>query len=351
MPGNHDVSRSVINQSSVAQDFRRAIRECAPEGVDVQLQARLSRDPAAQGVMMPFENYNVFASDFGCGTTAEQPHWHDESLSCDGHPVQLTGINSALVSDASDGKDDDVHKLVVGTWQGKITRRDGLIHVVISHHPPEWIRDWARVEPYLQRAHVVLFGHEHRFAAEQKEDGKTVYVYAGAVGPDRLGGSPNDEYLPSWGLITISCEGDSLQVSVAPRVWHRKGTCFVEHPDGTSDFSVDVDLRGPSQSEVHDEDSASDKDDNVGIDANPLADPFSAEMNGDTSSPSERRKLGLRFMTLPPSRRLQIARQLGVIDEATDLDLPKPKLYETILTRIRERGLIERLQEELDRGE
>lgn len=349
VPGNHDVSRSVISHSPAAQDFRWAVRECAADGIDKQLRDRLSGDPAAEGAMMAFENYNAFAGDFGCGTTAQQPHWFDgATLSCDGHSVKITGINSALVSDSSDGKNEDVQKLVVGTWQCKLARQDGLIQLAISHHPPQWIRDWERVEPYLRRAHVVLFGHEHCFAAEQKERGKTVYIYAGAVGPERLGDSPNDEYLPSWGLITISPGGESLHVSVEPRVWQRKDTCFGEHPDGLREFDVDVDLKEPSRHEVPD----SDEDATVGIDASPLTSSISAEMRGEaTGIASQRRKLGIRFMTLPPSRRLEIARVLGVLDEPTDLDLPKPKLYETILTRIRERSLIERLQEELDRGQ
>lgn len=350
VPGNHDVHRNTVAHSAAAQDFRRAVRACDASGIDRELRVRLSDDPAAEGVMLPFATYNSFASEFGCGTTARDPHWFDDSLSFDGVSVRLTGLNSALISDHSDTKDADSCKLVLGTWQCTLPRQDGLIHVAISHHPPEWLRDWEVVEPYLRRAHVVLFGHEHHFAAQQTEPEKTVYVYAGAVGPERLGYEAGDEYLPSWGFIRIEhCDG-TLHVSVNPRVWHRRDTCFAEHPDGIRAFEVRVNLlegRAGRTSEEEEED----KNVTQGMDASPLIPPPPSNMTGEPlPTPSERRRLGVRFSSLPPSRRLAIARALGVLEEPGDLELPTPKLYETILTRIRERNLIAQLEEEMERA-
>jgi len=348
VPGNHDVDREVISRSRIAREFRSAVRGCPVQGIDQELKDRLSKDPAGEAVMAPFANYNQFAGDFGCGTTALQPHWFDPTLTCDGQPVRLTGINSALVSDSGDSKTIAEHKLVAGSWQCKLPREPGLIHVAVGHHPPEWPRDWAVVEPYLKRAHLVLFGHEHRFAAQQGPNGSTVYVFAGAVGPERLGGATNDEYLPSWAIVTLSCDGDSLVIEVDPHVWHRSRTRFGSHPDGVQAFKIRLEL-------------ASAPDDQVALDEPPeefkpiSASPLTASGNAQMTSepdedPAQRRRLGVRFMSLPPTRRLEIARQLGVIEEPEDLSLPTPKLYETLLTRIRTRNLITELEKELERA-
>jgi len=74
------------------------------------------------------------------------------------------------------------------------------LHIAFMHHPPTWLADWKHVEPYLSRAHLLLFGHEHKYKAEQPIDGRTVFVYAGAVGPHEGEG---DDYVPSWNLITL----------------------------------------------------------------------------------------------------------------------------------------------------
>ena len=347
VPGNHDVSRGAIQRSVVARDFRNAIRGCALGAIDRELKNRLSVDPAGEGLMVPFANYNTFADHFGCGTTAREPHWFDGTLSCDGHRVRLTGINSALISDSTDDKRDEPTKLVAGCWQCTLPRTDGLIHIVVGHHPPEWLRDWANVAPYLARAHLVLFGHEHRFAAQQVTPGGTVHVFAGAVGPERLGGAATDEYLPSWAAIRLSCTGDSLNIEVDPHVWLRDGTRFGPHPDGVQSFVVQLEpslatsstAAPPAENEFN------------GMSASPLISPMVADLTGQEHPDSgQRRRLGVQFMTLPPSRRLDIARRLGVLDEPTDLALPPPRLYETLLTRIRERDLIDDLQKELNRA-
>lgn len=347
VPGNHDVDRKVLSRSDVAREFRGAIRNAAAGGVDEQLRRRLSVDPAAEGLMLPFRNYNRFASEFGCAVTAEQPHWFDTTLVCASQPIRLTGLNSAIISDEDDDNETDERKLVLGTWQCTLPREDGVVHVAVCHHPPSWLRDWETVEPYLCRAHVLLFGHEHTFGADQSAPGQTVHVYAGAVGPERLGGSAEDELLPSWDLLELTCDGSAVHVTVRARVWHRMATCFGEHPDGVMSFDVQLDLSSVEGAAV-----TSDAEPPVpAMAASPLADdnPPVLERGIEQQGPS-RRRLGVRFMHLPVTRRLEIAKELDVLDEPEDLELPLPKMLELILTRIRDRSLIDRLEEELDRG-
>ena len=56
----------------------------------------------------------------------------------------------------------------VGTFQCELPRALNRVHLAFVHHPPTWIRDWGAVESLLRkRAHILLFGHEHAFAARQ----------------------------------------------------------------------------------------------------------------------------------------------------------------------------------------
>lgn len=350
VPGNHDVDWSVVRDRSVATDFRNALRECDLYGLDNELKQRLSVDPGGEAVVMPLSNYNEFAAGFSCAVTAEQPHWADRSLSCDGLPIRLTGLNSVLASDSSDSRDDEQHKLVLGTWQCKLPREGDPIHIVVSHHPPDWIRDWDLVEPYLRRAHLLLFGHEHRYESEQMYENGTVCVYAGAVGPHRFAEPPDHRYSPSWAFITLACKDTEIRVQIEPRVWSHETTRFVAHPDGYREFLVLADLPleegSPLDWDLSDEEIGSEA-----MAASPLV-PEQDHRRGDElpANESDLRSLGVRFMTLAPTHRLEIARRLGVLDEPEDLDLPKAKRDEQILSRIRERGMVDDLRRELEHG-
>lgn len=204
VPGNHDVDRALVDSSMISLDFRRGVCECSLDSVDWQLRRRLSVDPLADNVMKPFDGYNDFASQFGCQTTAAQPHWNDDTLQLDDWTVRLTGINSAIASHRERDPAADGPRLVIGKHQCELERRPALVHVVMMHHPPEWIRDWKSIEPLLRRGHVWVFGHEHAFGSHQDAQGGTVEVFAGAVSPERVESGETAPYVPSYDLITLS---------------------------------------------------------------------------------------------------------------------------------------------------
>jgi hypothetical protein len=376
VPGNHDVDRTAISSSVVLKQFRADVRACAVDDLDMLLRQRLVQDPAAAGLIEPLAQYNAFAGEYHCSVTCKQPHWYDDTtLTCDGLSVRLLGLNSVLISDQDDSESDE-GKLVLGTWQCVPPREDGTIHIAIAHHPPSWVRDWDVVEPYLRRVHLMLFGHEHAFAAQQSVPRGSVEVHAGAVGPERDNARmPGGMYAPSYNVLTLErVTTETVHLVVRPRCWNHDITAFVGHPDGDSDFDVSVeqpptgdlrDVTPPYSVAAADEGAppVSPTSLTEGVpaaadppprSANPLAadtaEVQAAESASEGVQPAaELRKIATDFMRRPWTDRVEIARRLSVLDDR-DLQLPETELFPLVLRRIRDANLANELIEELDHG-
>ncbi|WP_166644846.1 metallophosphoesterase [Frigoribacterium sp. PhB116] len=345
VPGNHDVSWDVIRKSPIAQDFRQALSSCEVQDIDLVLQTRLARDPNAAAVLAPLDAYNDFAASFGCAVTAEAPMWSDDTLEVDGTVLRLTGMNSAITS-YNDTADPATLNLVVGTHQARLDREPELIHLVMMHHPPDWLRDWDAIAPYLKRAHVVLFGHEHAYSSRQPDGvGATVHVNAGAVAPERQAGGEHDPFLACYNVLTLAKADGGIDVLVQPRYWNKLTTRFAGHPAGDEQYFVADDPAGGALPPPTFDDSEVDEDP---IAASPLVE----ESGGAPLEilPREARKdlrrIAVAFLQLPVTRRREIGRRLQVLDDE-DLSIPDRELWNIVLKRIRTQELIERLEEEL----
>lgn len=170
VPGNHDVDRDEVDRSHILRDFRTAVRDCVLQDLDGLLSERLAKDGAGETLVNPLKAYNDFAFNFGCATSSRHPYWWDAPFRLGDMPVLLWGLNSALVSDSVDagGDSEQDANLVLGSHQCKVREEPGEIRIVLCHHPPSWLRDWERVEPFLERGHVVLWGHEHSYSCVQE---------------------------------------------------------------------------------------------------------------------------------------------------------------------------------------
>jgi predicted MPP superfamily phosphohydrolase len=360
VPGNHDVEWARAD-GDISTHFRDSVRACEDNNLDAHLRHRFVEDPLGHVLIEPLMNYNAFASDWGCRTTAAEPGWTDTVLEVDGRALQLCGLNSALASDRDDSKADARRRLVLGTRQCKIARSPNTVHVVLCHHPPDWLRDWERVAPYLRRAHLVLFGHEHTYDTACVAPKRTVHVFAGAVGPE-----PGDDCVPTFNLITLAADSDELQVTIEPRIWDREGTRFQAHGDGPSQFAVALDLDeqaddARAEVDVTTRDAETPGAASPAIDlgaegareprtATPLVDPGQPATATDGASPTalDLRDLGFRYLTSARSNRLRIAVDLGVVDPVEINSAVDPDdLFIEILRRVRERDLVGQLAKEL----
>lgn len=343
VPGNHDIDRAHLKTSAILQDFRRSVRSCEPHRLDGELRRRLANDPHREVLVSALRAYNEFALPWGCGVSANEFHWRDDTLRIGDRVVVLWGMNSVLVSDAqdaaTDAKTDTKANLVLGTRQCRMPRVDGTITVALVHHPPAWIRDWERVQAYVNRAHLVLFGHEHTYAARQIRPGGTVHVHAGAVGPEQ-----GREWFPTYNLLTLTVAGNQLKVRVQPRRWLSDDTTFGPAEDQEQVFDVALASSSVGESTL----DRSDREDEEGpASATPLNEPPGAgSLDESDTGPDRRRELVYRYLSAPVTRRQEIARSLGVLEQDDD-GMAEGELYASILRRIRDQGLIDDLAKEL----
>jgi len=178
VPGNHDVSRQVIENSRTLQIYRKTLRECSLESLDSEIAVLMKDEIARKAIFQPLKNYNKFAIQYGCNIDAEHPTWHQNIFLNDGSQIRILGLNSVLVSDKSD--DNERNKLLLGSAQSLPKRLDGVEYIVLCHHPLDWLRDYDNVHAnFTARACIQLFGHKHSLytASSSSRDSKGAYNY------------------------------------------------------------------------------------------------------------------------------------------------------------------------------
>jgi hypothetical protein len=377
VPGNHDIDRHMHDKNRARTKMLEELRSTELELIETRLSEWLN---GGDGLLSCLDAYNKFCQDWVPPTMAKEPHWTDLTLGLDGLDVCLTGINSALTSDS---RDKPPPQLIVSKQQCSLQRAPNRVHIALAHHPPAWIKDWPTLAGFFRRAHLVLFGHEHRFRVEQDSPGLTVTVYAGAVGPDRPGPDPapvdesatetdseDGEYRPSWNLIEIVRDEDELVITIDPRVWSDDDPEFVRHPDGIQERRVRLDLkstavippgaggddgragRGPAGGAPAPATPTVPDSEYPGSNSSPLI-PGSTEVREGVPLPpvaerSELRALAVAFMRLTPTRRVHIAEQLGVHEGLAELELSTSAEGREILRRIRAANKIDELRGLID---
>lgn len=352
VPGNHDIDRDLHQAPPLRRYLHEVVRSALAASdfvkVDEILHDWFLADEHADGLLKSLESYNDFASELGCPTSADSPTWTDLTLDLNGLEVQLTGLNSVLVSDTSDVKAKP--SLAIGRRQCEFERSDGRIHIVFAHHPPEWLGDWEAIKPYLlSRTHLVLFGHEHKYATEQPVHEGTVIIRAGAVGPQRGLRGP---LVPSWNLITLTRNDSFVEVTIQPRIWSTEKTTFDAHPDGTKVMQVRIDLQAfgaSGQPDVSSPTGTEETEELPVTSASPLI-PSTQELAAGLTLPpaADRRRareIAVSFLKLTRTRQRSIATELGV---GAGLDaLDARRVGSEILERVRHADLIYELVERI----
>jgi predicted phosphodiesterase len=230
VPGNHDVDRAHVQPTfplwASHEDIRRNANSVHWRAT---IETQLKRDPAHL-LLAPLRTYNDFAQGCGCQTTAIDLSWSlDFPIALEGgFVIRIRGLNSAIISDAADAP----AKLLVSEFQ-TATLRDtpGVINVVMSHYPPDWLMDKASLRQALRRfAPVVLFGHEHN--ARVLPDDKQVQLFAGALQPER----DAPDWLPTYHILQLAITGTAerpeLLVRVHTREFHNYGFRAFRFEDG-----------------------------------------------------------------------------------------------------------------------
>ncbi len=158
VPGNHDVDRNAASEKDVLRV--RGLIEASQSGPerDQRMHDTLLDVSAGSELYVPMKNYNRFAASFDCDLFPKRPFWIAELPLAPGWVLKMHGLTSTFLS----GPEDDVKGgLYLGAFQRSFSPDDGVVHLVIQHHPPSWLEDGEELEDSLDNCVLHLMGHRH----------------------------------------------------------------------------------------------------------------------------------------------------------------------------------------------
>lgn len=348
VPGNHDVDRNEVENSTPIELFQTELRGSTTAAeIDSKLQKHLFKDKDMPGILFrPIKNYNKFAAKFSCALSGADPlYWkHDLTLN-DGSTLRLQGLNSTLVSNSKDNNRDN--KLILGTIQATLIREEGVEYLTLCHHPTDWLIDKDTVEDqFNNRARIQLFGHKHNQRIVQINN--SVRIIAGATHPDRM----DCEWLPTYNILNVSVEGcgesRELKVKIFSRVWSNAEQKFVADCSTNgleySLYTLPLESWSPQvlqNTSLGDEEIVEDADQgDQGDQVSTISDPETQE----ESKMISKRKLTYLFFSLPYVTRIKIAIELDLYQDK-DQDLNDSELFKQIFCRAKEQDKIEQLRD------
>jgi len=337
VPGNHDINRTIAGNLTV-QAARNLVIKDSPTGVvrDRNLQDTLRDETLGPALISPLEKYNLFAASFKCDLSPQSPFWVQSLPLSPGWQIKIHGLTTSLFSGP---KDDMRGALYVGSLQHAFAPDDGIIHIALMHHPPDWLCDNDELEDDLwNHCALHLLGHKHRQRYRPGPNG--VRLIAGAVNPQR----GEAEWIPGYNLIKLRVELNNLQYALRiesyRRVWQADPPRFVAtKTDGDEDVFVNtVTLRQhPSQTAAKTEQMN-----------NPIPPTKASVLDqvevSDMSEPH--RDLVYAFWKLTASQRRKIMQDLNLLNKEDD-QLPETQRYRLAFERARAGARIDELRNEV----
>lgn len=230
IPGNHDVDRGETAEPLHVM-LRKALRQAPEHKADADIRTFVNSKPASDMLLKPLDSYNRFAAKFLCEigypneTIKQKPYVERDFTLNDASTLRIWGFNSVLVCDA----DDEPNKMFVDPSGAQVIRRKaGVTHLVMCHHPFNWLRNGTPFQERIEGiAKLQLFGHEHK---QRVDEGRHfTRIKAGALNPDRDEGG----WQPGYNFIELSVSGEADKRILDIRLWvrHLVGTRYIAVPD------------------------------------------------------------------------------------------------------------------------
>lgn len=341
VPGNHDVNRASAEGRSVL-GTRGLISQCEP-GVsrDRELHKTLLDEKSGPELFTPMEEYNLFAASYECDLNRERPSWIENLPLAPGWTLKMHGLTTTFLSGPDDDKRGDLY---LGALQRSFSPDDGVVHLAMMHHPPDWLGDQEELDDALwEHCALQLLGHKHRQRYHAGDYG--VRLAAAAVNPDRT----ERDWKPGYNLIKLQTvhEGkrNILQIESYLRIWQESPDRFVakKNGDGGDVFSHGVPLRrsplpdnaintrspAVTKSNVVERTATSNAATPVGNEKI-IAD----DIEGATKKHMQQRDIVFHFWELSPSQRRKIMQDLDLLEPDDDI-LPEPMRYRRAFERAR----------------
>jgi predicted MPP superfamily phosphohydrolase len=348
IPGNHDVDRSVTRTDQSVINVHRAIVAASSAGREQELRAQFVHPETGRALMNPISEYNEFAARFSCQVyTPEKLFWHQDLPLDQDTTLRIYGLTSTLISGAG-GENDRKGHLYLSPLQTVLDPVDSVVNLVMCHHPPDWLLDHDEVDDAVNgRAMLQFFGHKHRTRIHR--DRHFVRFSAGAVNPDR--NEPGWEPGYNFVKLTLSDEGGDRHLDIEAHllVWQTNPDLFRPKLDVNNETVHRHRMTLPRiprrDTQLTIESVATSAVVPLQLGPSDVAEKETAMSDRDT------RNLILRFWDLASSARREIALELGLIEMDEITKLPEPERYGRALSRAGERGLLERVAEEIEKRE
>ncbi|ESZ06338.1 hypothetical protein X735_31455 [Mesorhizobium sp. L2C085B000] len=241
VPGNHDLDRRKTSKG--AEHLLDLIRAGGPEVYEDVINNSMDR----AALFARFEHYERFCWGYRCELNGEAKAATNLQIALSpGRSIRFIRMNSSLLCTGKERDDDP--ELVVGERQFIIDRDDGVENIVLIHHPLNWYKDSGVVKTYIDsRARVLITGHEHEpkiKVDEAYEGADLMMLAAGATVPFKSDGV----YTFTYNVIEFEWDpvDDDLIVTMHPRAWNPKNTCFVADDKPLSGKEPRFKLRCPN---------------------------------------------------------------------------------------------------------
>jgi len=341
VPGNHDVDRSVIKGSASVRNVQSAIT--AAQNKETELFQQFRDQETGRSLLAPIEAYNDFAKEFDCQLFSPEKLFWLQPIAIDDRTVlRVYGLTSTVLSGAG-GNDDVRRNLYLSPLQTALDPIDGVVNLVMCHHPPDWLMDGDEVDDATKgRAQMHFFGHKHR--ARIGRDPAFIRFSAGAVNPDRheLG------WEPGYNLVQLAIAYENgnkyLDLEAHVRVWQTNPDMFRAKMSEQADeiFRHRIQLAMMTAA--------------TGLIAEPLNGTKTEQSSTGTPQTEaamdeeKTRNLVLRFWNLASSERREIALKLNLL-ENEEIRLPEAERYGRALVRAGARGLLDKIADEILRRE
>lgn len=334
VPGNHDVNRVVARASKPTRLIHDSLRNVQTNLINSELRDLLSDHGACQLLLEPLAAYNTFAARYQCAIASNRPFWQRAfHLEC-GTTILLRGLCSVFVSNEGDQRPN----MILGEAQAMVARDENTCHVILCHHPPDWMRDQDAIEAQLEaKVHLQLFGHKH--AQRIVIRGLGVRLAAGAMHPER----EEPDWTPRYNLIELSrLDAATLNLKIHLRRWDRNSHRFTTENDPQTDrpfYSHDWKVSAPPKTFKA-----------AGCHSQAAPPVLPDNPNPHTPEPilNPKRRLTYRFLSLPFRTQIAIAHAVDVLTDQ-DRALGDEELFVVLFARAAEQAKLALLWSETEK--
>lgn len=223
VPGNHDIDLDKLGKTG--KILHKSIRESPLDNLEDLFESILVENGDNCPLFSKLTSYMEFSERYGCNFRPRSPYWVKDLQIDENIFLNFHGLTTVLVSDKEDAKG----AMILGNKQYIIARQNNTEFIILMHHPLEWFRDKAQAKNYLNRAKIILTGHEHclKVDPEISSSTQTLWIVSGATNsPD---GDDPYQYRYNWIEFFLENIPTSpiLHVKLFPRIWNSEQTGFV----------------------------------------------------------------------------------------------------------------------------